>query len=132
MFLKLLAQTGSIQRSADMVGMSVSSAYRLRAHPAATAFRAAWSATIMHCVVTARDAAFERVLSGATTPIMKNGEVKGTRIVYSDKLLMFMLRNYDFRVNDYDAPNIEGRFVAQLEALVDMPDVPFDALPADD
>lgn len=45
-FLAALAQTRSVTRSARAVGLSRNAAYRLRGHPAARDFAAAWDAVM--------------------------------------------------------------------------------------
>ena len=124
LFLKTLAATGSVDQAATHVGMSISAAYRLRSHPAAGDFRAAWSRALMACVATARDVAFDRAFNGTLQPLIRNGEVKGSRTVFNDRLLMFLLQRYDHLVNNFHQPHLEERFVASLDTLADLPDVP--------
>ncbi|HEY1124303.1 MAG TPA: LysR family transcriptional regulator [Sphingobium sp.] len=45
-FLAVLAQTRSITRAARAVGLSRTAAYRLRSHPAARDFAAAWDGAL--------------------------------------------------------------------------------------
>ncbi len=123
-FFQRLAATGSVERAAEYVGMSESSAYRLRSHPGASEFRAGWATALAACVTTARDLAFERAFNGSVETLAHNGVIKGNRTVFNDRLLMFLLRNYDTCVNDFGAPCIEERFARQLELLVDAPDLP--------
>ena len=94
-FIKVLALTGSVEQAADNAGMSASSAYRLRLHPDAAAFRTAWRAALATCATTLREVAFERAINGTMRPIYENGVRVGTEPVVNDRLLMFLLRQYD-------------------------------------
>ena len=128
LFLRTLALTGSVEAAAASVGLSVRTAYNLRNHPGAENFRAGWATAIAACVVRARDVAFDRAFNGQTVPLMRNGEVRGSRTVFNDKLLMFLLAKYDWNVTGFGATGFEDRFSGQLEALVDLPMPPADII----
>jgi hypothetical protein len=46
-------------------------------------------------VSSLREAAFDRALNGVRQMVWKDGRVVGSHKVYNDRLLMFLLRNYD-------------------------------------
>lgn len=91
-FIAGLAQSGSVTAAARMVGMSVESAYRLRHAAGADGFAAAWSDALDRGIARLEDIAVERAIGGVETPVWHHGEQVGTRIVYNDRLLMFLLR----------------------------------------
>ncbi|MGQ2975599.1 MAG: hypothetical protein ACT6QT_07905 [Sphingopyxis sp.] len=94
-FIEALADSGSVATAAQCVGMSESSAYRLRRAPGAEAFDRAWSAAIEAASKKLLDAAFERALVGTDEPIFdRDGNRVGRRLRQSDRLLMFLLRAY--------------------------------------
>lgn len=94
-FIEALADTGSVATAAQRVGMSESSAYRLRRAPGAEAFDRAWSAAIDAASKKLLDAAFERALVGTDEPVFdRDGNRVGRRLRQSDRLLMFLLRAY--------------------------------------
>lgn len=94
-FIETLADTGSVATAAYSVGMSESSAYRLRRAPGAAAFDRAWSAAIDAASKKLLDAAFERALVGTDEPVFdRNGNRVGRRLRQSDRLLMFLIRAY--------------------------------------
>lgn len=94
-FIEALADTGSVATAAQHVGMSESSAYRLRRAPGAEAFDRAWSAAIEAASKKLLDAAFERALVGTDEPVFdRDGNRVGRRLRQSDRLLMFLLRAY--------------------------------------
>ena len=94
-FIEALADTGSVATAAQIVGMSESSAYRLRRAPGAEAFDRAWSAAIDAASKKLLDAAFERALVGTDEPVFdRDGHRVGRRLRQSDRLLMFLLRAY--------------------------------------
>jgi hypothetical protein len=117
-FLKSLALTGSVQRAAKAVGMSASSAYRLRLHPDAARFRYAWSCALVACASALRQIAFDRAINGTLEDVIQNGACVGTRIVHNDRLLMFLLREY----GNQDANSVQGNLASSLGGLVDIDD----------
>lgn len=92
-FIEALADLGSVKSAAHAVNMTPEGAYLLRRHPQAEEFRAAWEAALSLGVQRLEDAAMERALFGVEVPVYHFGAVVGTRRVYNDRLLMFMLRN---------------------------------------
>ncbi len=69
-------------------------AYLLRRHhPEAAEFRAAWQAALALGVQRLEDVAMERALHGIEVPVYHFGAVVGSRMVYNDRLPMFILRN---------------------------------------
>ncbi|KTE54126.1 hypothetical protein ATE69_11995 [Sphingopyxis sp. H071] len=94
-FIEALADGGSVANAARAVGMSESSAYRLRRSPGAEAFDRAWCAAIEAASKKLIDAAFERALIGSEEPVFdREGNRVGRRLRQSDRLLMFLLRAY--------------------------------------
>jgi len=86
------ALTGSVERAAQNVGRSASSAYRLRSRADAASFRAAWSAATTLAYGRVHESAMDRIVNGIETPVFdKNGERTGSKTVHSDRLRMFML-----------------------------------------
>lgn len=64
-FLAGLAATRSVSAAAASVGLSASSAYRLRRHPAAAAFRTSWDAALVAAApATARADSLQSILDG--------------------------------------------------------------------
>jgi hypothetical protein len=92
-FIEALADTGSVAAACRMVGKSTVSAYYLRRQPGADSFREAWEAALDLGVQRIEDAAMDRALNGVEVPVYSYGKLIGTRRVYNDRLLMFMLRN---------------------------------------
>jgi hypothetical protein len=73
--------------------MTAEGAYLLRRHPQADSFRKAWAAALALGVQRLADVAMERALYGVEVPVYHFGAVVGTRRVFNDRLLMFLLRN---------------------------------------
>lgn len=127
-FIRLLADTGSVDRAAFEVGMTPHSCYRLRRQPGAEGFARAWAAAIEAATDRLMDSAMERVLYGTSRRVCDgDGRLHHTEYVYNDRLLMFMLRAHrperyaraDARVIARDAlaapasaPEIEGAIAA--------------------
>lgn len=94
-FIETLADTGSVEQAARMVGMSPSGCYRLRRAPGAEDFAAAWGAAIEAASKKLLDEAFERALVGSSEPVFdREGNRVGRRLRQSDRMLMFLLRAY--------------------------------------
>lgn len=92
-FIAALADSGSVKAAAHAVNMTPEGAYLLRRHPQAGEFRKAWEAALQLGVQRLEDVAMERALYGVEVPVYHFGAVVGTRRVYNDRLLMFLLRN---------------------------------------
>lgn len=92
-FIEHLADLGSVRAAANAVGMSPESAYQLRRQPGADQFRKAWAAALDLGIARIEDVAMDRALNGVEVPVYAYGQIIGTRTVYNDRLLMFMLRN---------------------------------------
>ena len=92
-FIEALADYGSVRAAANAVGMTPEGAYLLRRHPKGEEFRKAWEAALDLGVQKIEDVAMDRALNGVEVPVYAYGKIIGTRRVYNDRLLMFMLRN---------------------------------------
>ena len=92
-FIEALAETGSVKSAARRVGRAEVGAYLLRRHPEAQPFRAAWDAALDIGMRRIEDVAMDRALHGVEVPVYSYGKLVGSRTVYNDRLLMFMLRN---------------------------------------
>jgi len=92
-FIEALAETGSVKSAARRVGRAEVGAYLLRRHPQAEEFRRAWDAALDIGMRRIEDVAMDRALNGVEVPVYSYGKLVGTRTVYNDRLLMFMLRN---------------------------------------
>lgn len=92
-FIEALAETGSVTHAAARVNMSTEGAYQLRRAAGSEDFCYAWHVALDHGVQRLEDIALERALHGVEVPVYSYGKLIGTRIVYNDRLLMFILRN---------------------------------------
>lgn len=92
-FIALLAETGSVRAACRRLGVGEHHIYKLRNHPEAAGFRAAWEAALDCGMARIEDTAMDRALNGIETPVFYHGEKVGTRQVYNDRLLMFLLNN---------------------------------------
>lgn len=92
-FIEALADSGSVKRAAHAVNMTPEGAYLLRRHKQGGEFRAAWEAALALGVQRLEDVAMERAIHGVEVPVYHFGQIVGTRRVYNDRLLMFLLRN---------------------------------------
>lgn len=92
-FIEALADLGSVRAAANAVNMTPEGAYHLRRHAEAGEFRKAWEAALALGVQRLEDVAMDRALHGVEVPVYHFGAVVGTRRVYNDRLLMFILRN---------------------------------------
>jgi len=92
-FIEALAETGSVRSACARVSRADHGAYLLRRHPEAEEFRKAWDVALDIGMRRIEDVAMDRALHGVETPVYSYGKIVGTRTVYNDRLLMFMLRN---------------------------------------
>ncbi|MBE1528083.1 hypothetical protein GGC65_002539 [Sphingopyxis sp. OAS728] len=94
-FIDALGECGCVTEACERVGLSPSTAYRLRRRVDAYSFRAAWDAAIDYAIRRLSDAAFSRALHGVTRPVWFQGEQVGERRYYDERLTMFLLRYRD-------------------------------------
>jgi transposase-like protein len=92
-FIELLAETGSVRAACRRMGVGEHHIYKLRRHPEAQEFRKAWEAALDCGIARLEDLAMDRALNGVDEPLLYCGAIIGSRTVYNDRLLMFMLRN---------------------------------------
>lgn len=72
-FIAALCYGLSITAAAATVGMSARSAYRLRAHPAAAGFRAAWDTAVAPAIVPRGPDLLEMALARVSEPFSFDG-----------------------------------------------------------
>ncbi|MBV7257907.1 hypothetical protein KCG44_14065 [Pacificimonas sp. WHA3] len=89
-FLNRLAETGVISDACAMVGMSTTSAYRMRQR--SEGFARAWEQALDRATVELEAIAFERAVNGVEEDIIHYGKKVGTRRRYSDTLLKLLLQ----------------------------------------
>lgn len=92
-FIAELADCGSVRAACRRMGVGEHHLYKLRRHPEGESFRAAWEAALDIGIQRIEDVAMDRALNGVEQPVYHKGDIIGTRRVYNDRLLMFMLRN---------------------------------------
>jgi hypothetical protein len=91
-FIEHLALTGHVGEACGVVGVSSSSAYRLKHKPGAEGFSDAWDAALRLAATTRLPAiAFDRALNGRVERFYKNGELVVERRIPSDYLLTWLL-----------------------------------------
>jgi len=96
-FIDRLCVTGCVARSARAVGKSPQSAYRLRDHPQAASFAAAWGRALDAGQSHQIDVGLDRALNGQSFPIVRAGVCVGERRRYDNRLAMTVLAALDRR-----------------------------------
>lgn len=90
-FLETLADTGSVRDAAASVGMTETSAYRLRRRADAGGFDAAWTAALEKGLERLAAIAIERAIAGTVKRTYYHGELVDEQIVHSERMMMFLL-----------------------------------------
>jgi hypothetical protein len=94
-FIAALAETGCVSEACAEVGITPRSAYRLREHPKAGAFRDAWDHASSMATARLTALAFERAVHGSVERVYRNGELVEERRKTSDRLLMWLISHLD-------------------------------------
>lgn len=89
-FLKELARGGLVLPACDIAGVSKSTVYELRKSD--PEFAAAWDDSLERSADVLEAEARRRAVEGVVKPIYQGGELVGTERVYSDTLLVVLLR----------------------------------------
>ena len=113
-FVQRLAETGSVRQAAAAVNMSRVSCYNLKNHAQGVDFARAWDAALDMGVQHLKDIAFERAVEGRLEPVWQAGKLAGHKRVYSDGLLMFLLRQYG---TDANGRNVTVQYVRTRAAV---------------
>ena len=92
-FVEALAEHGSVAKACEQVQRSTSTAYRLRAHPDAHAFRAAWNAATAMAYRQVFEAAMDRVVGGQEVPVFFEDQCIGHKVQHDTRLMCFMLHH---------------------------------------
>lgn len=90
-FIDALAETGCVT-DARAVGLSVRSAYRLRANPGAGSFRLAWDNALEYAILRLQDAVTSRAIKGVPIPHYYQGKKVGEHRRYDERLAQYLLR----------------------------------------
>ena len=93
-FIAALAETGCISEACAEVGITPRSAYRLRQHPDAEAFRKAWDHAQSLAATRLTAMAWERAIHGGHDRLYKDGVLVAPRRKASDRLLMWLLAHH--------------------------------------
>jgi hypothetical protein len=96
-FIAALAKTLCIDRAAASVGLSRESVYRLRRHPGAGSFAAAWDAVMARKGrgATAHSLLWHRAFYGVLKPIVRGGQVVAMLHRPDNKAAMALLNRMD-------------------------------------
>ena len=94
-FLRALRESGCVKAACGHVGLSTTSAYRVKAR--IPAFGDAWDQALAFVAPVLERAAMARAVEGWLEPIVYKGEVVGHRRRYSDALLRMLLLREDER-----------------------------------
>lgn len=110
-FIQALAETGVVEEACRRVGMSRTSADKLRHRPEGAPFRRAWEAAIDYGLYHVEERAHRRARDGVARPIIRNGEQVGEYRHYDERLTMFLLRCYRperyGRMRELPAPRLD-------------------------
>jgi hypothetical protein len=93
-FIEALAETGIVEDACRRVGMSRTSADKLRRRPQGAHFRRAWEISVDYAAYRIEENAHRRSRDGVARPIFYKGEQVGERRHYDERLTMFLLRSY--------------------------------------
>ena len=90
-FLDVLARTGRVAESARAAGFTDTS-YLKKVRNGDPEFAAAWDAALEAAADMLEDEAVRRAVQGVRKAIMYKGQIVGYDLIYSDRLLMFLLK----------------------------------------
>ena len=91
-FIEALAETGVVEEACRRVGMSRTSADKLRRRSDGVHFRRAWEAAIDYSLYRLEEDAVARSRNGVARPIFHKGEQVGEYRHYDERLTMFLLK----------------------------------------
>jgi hypothetical protein len=96
-FIEALSTYGIVTAAAQQVGMSASTAYRLREREGAESFAAAWETAVKIGMAQLQDIAMDRAINGVAVPVFYKGEQVGERRWFDNRMLRFLLAQTNTR-----------------------------------
>jgi hypothetical protein len=93
-FIEALAETGIVEEACRRVGMSRTSADKLRRRPQGVHFRRAWQTACDYALYRVEEESHRRSREGVVRPIFYKGEQVGEWRYYDERLTAFLLRCY--------------------------------------
>jgi hypothetical protein len=93
-FVEALAETGVVEEACRRVGMSRTSADKLRSRTEGVHFRRAWEAAMDYALYRVEEDSHARARRGVVRPIFHKGEQVGEYRHFDERLTMFLLRSY--------------------------------------
>ena len=122
-FIERLSLTGNVGEACAVVGLSSTSAYRLRNKAGADGFARAWDAALRLAATRGSAIAWDRALNGRVERFYKDGELVMERRIPSDYLLTWLLARLDPAA--YGSPAAKAHVAATVDpreqARADMP-----------
>lgn len=121
-FLLCLAHCGNVTIAAEFAGSSRASLYNWRNHD--SVFRAQWDEALLEAGDRLGNIAWQRAVKGVEIPVFYQGEQIGSRHVFSDRLLVYLLDYARSRKKQADSVKIPDQdslyaeFEAKLAALI--------------
>ena len=109
-FLKHLAEYGNIKKAAELSNISYSAIFRYRKKN--KKFNKEMESALESAAVLLEDEAKRRAIEGIEEPIFYKGQSTGSKIKYSDKLLITLLKAH------YPEKYAEKTIVATVEIIV--------------
>lgn len=121
-FLLCLAHTGNVTIAAEFAGTSRAAIYSWRGGD--SAFNAQWQEALLEAADRLGNIAWQRAVKGVEVPIYFQGEQIGCRRLFSDRLLMHLLRLAQMNAGKQDTElaldqdSLYAEFEAKLAALI--------------
>jgi hypothetical protein len=116
-FLEALSDWGNVRAAAKRVGVSRSTAYRMRR--ACPRFRELWDGALLIARPQVEEVLADRALNGITETVFYHGEEVATRKRFDARLLLAHLGRLDRLSHNRAAANAAIEFDFALEALRD-------------
>lgn len=117
-FIRTLADTGSVTHAAKAAGVSRSTAYALRHRAGHATFAVAWDVAIQLGRKRLLDIAMERAAEGQEVPVWYRGEQVGTRTVFNDRLLTFLIGHTPAPAHSqFSAEELAAMFGGMIDAI---------------
>lgn len=121
-FLLCLAHTGNVTIAAEFAGSSRAAIYNWRNSD--SNFREQWDGALLEAADRLANIAWQRAVKGVEVPVFYQGEQIGVRRLFSDKLLMHLIRTAQMAAHKQtfqsgpDIDTLYAEFESKLAALI--------------